>query len=105
MKDQRLIYADPCDLDTLRQALKDADPDNKLCPILMDRIYIQKEAIELLPEIIKEHSKGNKVLMVSDMTPYFRGKDSLKEQIYFLLNPGWCWTTMTMSCMQWMRKV
>lgn len=22
MKDQRLIYADPCDLDTLRQALK-----------------------------------------------------------------------------------
>ena len=27
----------------------------------MDRIYIQKEAIELLPEIIKEHSKGNKV--------------------------------------------
>lgn len=86
MKDQRLIYADPCDLDTLRQALKDADPDNKLCPILMDRIYIQKEAIELLPEIIREHSKGNKVLMVSDMTPYFRGKDSLKEQIYFLLN-------------------
>ena len=61
MKDQRLIYADPCDLDTLRQALKDADPDNRLCPILMDRIYIQKEAIELLPEIIKEHSKGNKV--------------------------------------------
>ena len=60
MKDQRLIYADPCDLDTLRQALKDADPDNRLCPILMDRIYIQKEAIELLPEIIKEHSKGNK---------------------------------------------
>ena len=52
----------------------------------MDRIYIQKEAIELLPEIIREHSKGNKVLMVSDMTPYFRGKDSLKEQIYFLLN-------------------
>ena len=86
MKDQRLIYADPCDLDTLRQALKDADPDNRLCPILMDRIYIQKEAIELLPEIIKEHSKGKKVLMVTDMTPYFRGKDSLKEQIYFLLN-------------------
>ncbi|MCI8292204.1 MAG: sn-glycerol-1-phosphate dehydrogenase [Hespellia sp.] len=86
MTDQRLIYADPRDLDTLRAALKDADPENKLCPILMDRIYIQKQAIELLPEIITEHSKGKKVLMVTDITPYYRGKASLKEEIYFLLN-------------------
>lgn len=86
MKDQRLIYADPRDLDVLRQALEDADPEGKLCPILMDRIYIQKQAVELLPEIIREHSKGKRVLMVSDMTPYFRGQESLKEQIYFLLS-------------------
>ncbi|MDO4288196.1 MAG: iron-containing alcohol dehydrogenase [Eubacterium sp.] len=86
MADQRLIYADPRDLDTLRTALKDNDPDGKLCPILMDRIYIQKNAIELLPEIILEHAKGKKILMVTDMTPYYRGEESLKEQVYYLLN-------------------
>ena len=69
--DPRLIYADPRDLDTLRNALKDNDPEGKLCPILMDQIYIQKKAIELLPEIISEHTRGKKILMVSDMTPYF----------------------------------
>ena len=66
--------------------MKDADPDNRLCPILMDRIYIQKEAIELLPEIIKENIQRKIKSDGIDMTPYFRGKDSLKEQIYFLLN-------------------
>lgn len=86
MADERLIYADPRDLDTLRAALKDSDTDNKLCPIEMDKIYIQKEAIELLPEIVKEHAKGDKVLMVTDMTPYYRGETSLKEFIYFLLS-------------------
>ena len=86
MADQRLVYADPCDLDALRQALADNDPEHKLCPIQMDRIYIQHQAIELLPDIIREHAKGPKVLMVTDATPYFRGERSLKEEIYFLLS-------------------
>ena len=86
MADLRLINADPRDLDTLRTALKDADPENKLCPILMDRIYIQKEAIELLPGIVADYSKTKNILMVTDMTPYYRGSVSLKEMIYFLLN-------------------
>ena len=96
MADPRLIYADPRDLDTLRNALKDNDPEGKLCPILMDQIYIQKKAIELLPEIISEHTRGKKILMVSDMTPYFRGKDSLKEQIYYLLSQNFdvLWLTL-----------
>ena len=88
MKDQRLSYPDPCDLDTLRQALKDADPDNRLCPILMDRIYIQKEAIELLPEIIKEHSKGNKVLMVSRYDSVFPWKRKSERADLFPAESG-----------------
>lgn len=57
MADRRLSHADPRDLDTLRAALAEADPEKKLCPIEMDRIYIQKQAVELLPEIINEYSK------------------------------------------------
>lgn len=86
MADPRLEYADPCDLDALRQALADNDPEHKLCPIQMDRIYIQNQAIELLPDIVREHAKGPRVLMVTDATPYYRGKRSLKEEIYFLLS-------------------
>lgn len=86
MTDPRLIHADPRDLDTLREALKDADPENRLCPIKMDRIYIQKQAVELLPEIAEQYSIKKKLLMVTDMTPYFRGTESLKEVIFFLLS-------------------
>ena len=86
MADPRLEYADPCDLTALRQALADADPEHKLCPIQMDRIYIQTQALELLPSIVKEHASGTRVLMVSDATPYHRGTDSVKEEIYFSLS-------------------
>ena len=89
MADQRLIHADPRDLVTLRAALKDADPENKLCPIKMDRIYIRKQAIELLPKIAGEYTKSKKLLMVTDMTPYYRGDTSLKEMIYFLLSQSY----------------
>lgn len=85
MADMRLSHADPRDLDTLRAALAEADPEKKLCPIEMDRIYIQKQAVELLPEIINEYSKHKIVLMVTDMTPYYRGNTNLKEMIYYLL--------------------
>lgn len=85
MADKRLEYADPRDLATLRIALKDADTQGKLCPILMDRIYIQNQAIELLPGIVSNYSKTKKVLLVTDETPYFRGDSSLKEMIYFML--------------------
>ena len=85
MADSRLVYADPRDLETIRAALKDADPEGRLQPILMDRIYIQKNAIELLPEIVGNYSKTKKILLVTDATPYFRGTASLKEMIYFLL--------------------
>lgn len=86
MADQRLMYADPRDLDTLRAALGDADPENKLCPIEMDRIYIQKQAVELLPGIVEEYSRRKTVLLVTDMTPYYRGDTNLKEMIYYLLS-------------------
>ena len=45
MTDQRLINADPRDLNGLRAALKGNDPEGRLCPILMERIYIQEKAI------------------------------------------------------------
>ena len=86
MADKRLEYADPRDLASLRAALKDADPEGKLCPILMDRIYIQREAVELLPGIVGDYTKTKKVLLVTDETPYFRDSVSLKEMIYFLLS-------------------
>lgn len=89
MADKRLEQADPCDLEALRQAIRENDPENKTCPIEMDRIIIQNEAIELLPEIVKEFAKGDKkkVLLVSDATmPYLRGDKSVKEEIFFLLS-------------------
>lgn len=87
MTDQRLINADPRDLNGLRAALKGNDPEGRLCPILMERIYIQEKAIECLPEVVESYTKNKKVLMVTDMTPYYRGKNSLKEVIYYLLSP------------------
>ncbi len=87
MTDQRLINADPRDLNGLRAALKGNDPEGRLCPILMERIYIQEKAIECLPEVVEGYTKNKKVLMVTDMTPYYRGKNSLKEVIYYLLSP------------------
>ena len=89
MKDIRLEQADPCDLEGLREAIRDNDKEQKTCPIEMDRIIIQNRAIERLPEIINEFAKGDKkkVLLVSDATsPYLRGSKSVKEEIYFLLS-------------------
>lgn len=86
MEDKRLIYADPKDLYTLQAALRDADPEGRLCPILMDRIYIQNKAVELLPDIIHTYTKSGKILMVTDMTSYYRDNINLKEMIFFLLS-------------------
>ena len=86
MQDPRLTRADPTDLAALRAALRDSDPSNILHPIKMDEIFIQRNAVELLPQIISGQTGGDKVLLVTDSTPYFREAASLKEMIFFLLD-------------------
>lgn len=97
MADQRLTEADPRDLSGLCAALKENDPEGRLCPILMERIYIQERATERLPEVIEDYTKNRKILMVTDMTPYYRKEASLKEMIYFLLSQSFSVTWLALD--------
>ncbi|MGX8702589.1 iron-containing alcohol dehydrogenase [Caproiciproducens sp.] len=87
MQDSRLTMADPTDLATLRVALRESDPDYTLHPIQMDSIFIQRQALEILPQVVSKltNGTGKNILMVTDSTPYFRESSSVKEKVYFLL--------------------
>ena len=47
-----LEWADPTDLDGLREALKLADPERRLSSIGISRVEIGREALSLLPEVV-----------------------------------------------------
>jgi hypothetical protein len=64
-----LEWADPTDLDGLREALELADPERRLAPIGMSRVEIGPEALYLLPEVVAELTRGPHVVLLVDATP------------------------------------
>ncbi len=80
-----LEWADPTDLDGLREALKLADPEGRLAPIGMSRVEIGREALNLLPEVVSELASGPRVVLAMDPAPMRRGGDDLKVGVERLL--------------------
>lgn len=80
---------DPTDLDGLREALRDADPEGRLAPLGMKRIEIGPEALYLLPEVVSELARGDReaprIVLVMDATPMRRGGRDLKAEAERLL--------------------
>src|SRR5918998_5094282 len=76
-----LSGADPADLDALRNALAASDPDGELQPIKMHRIEIGEEALGSLTEVVSELARGDRVVLVADGAPMYRGGENLKEKI------------------------
>ena len=76
-----LSYADPTDLDALREALAASDPDGNLAPIGMSRIEIGPEALNSLVGAVSELTRGRRVVLVADAAPTFRDGEDLKERV------------------------
>lgn len=76
-----LSQADPADLKALREALAASDPDGRLAPIGMSRIDIGSHGLELLPEVVSDLVRGQRVVLVADATPMSRKGEDLKERI------------------------
>ena len=83
-----LSRADPTDLDALREALAAVDPEGRLHPIEMKRIEIGPSALDLLPEIVSELARSERVVLVADATPILRDGEDLKERIARILGEG-----------------
>lgn len=75
-----LSQADPADLEALREALAASDPDGRLAPIGMSRIDIGSHGLELLPEVVSDLVRGQRVVLVADATPISRKGEDLKER-------------------------
>src|SRR5918994_2269724 len=85
-----LAWADPTDLDGLREALGRADPEGRLAPIGMRRIEIAAAALGRLPEVVSElaragHEAPPRVVLVTDATPMRRGEGDPKAEAERLL--------------------
>jgi glycerol-1-phosphate dehydrogenase [NAD(P)+] len=80
-----LSGADPADLDALRNALASSDPDGELQPIKMHRIEIGEEALGSLTEVVSELARGDRVVLVADGAPMYRGGEDLKEKMAYSL--------------------
>src|SRR5919112_3906584 len=76
-----LSHVDPTNLEGLRKALSASDPDGKLAPIETSRIEIGPEALDSLTEAVSELTRGNRVVLVADVTPAYRNGEDLKERI------------------------
>ena len=80
-----LAQADPTDLDGLREILGSADPGGRLAPIGMGRIEIGPDTLYLLPEVVSELARGERVVLVVDATPVRRAGVDVKEEAERLL--------------------
>ena len=82
--------ADPVDLDALRGALGDADPEGRLAPLGMRRIEVGSRVLDLLIECVKElvgdGREEPRVLLVGDATPILRSGEDLKERVERMLS-------------------
>ena len=76
-----LSGADPTDLDALRATLSASDPDGELYPIKMHGIEIGEEALGSLTKIVSELARGDRVVLVADEAPMYRGGENLKEMV------------------------
>jgi glycerol-1-phosphate dehydrogenase [NAD(P)+] len=76
-----LSGADPTDLEALQDALTACDPHGELHPIEMHGIEIGEEALGSLTEIVSELARGDRVVLVADEAPMYRGGENLKEMV------------------------
>ena len=76
-----LSRADPTDLDALSEALAASDPGGKLNPIGISRVEIGPKALDALSEAVSELVQGERVMLVADSTPVYRGGEDLKERV------------------------
>jgi len=79
------IDADPTDLTGLQETLNVSDPQGRLAPIGMSRIEIGPRAIDSLPEVVADLTRGERVMLVTDSTPKTRNGDDLNDQAASLL--------------------
>lgn len=77
--------ADPTDLDALRGALSESDPEGRLAPLGMERIEVGPEVLDLLIECVHELVGGargeSRVLLVGDAAPILRSGEDLKARV------------------------
>ena len=81
-----LAWADPTDLDGLREALGLADPDGRLAPIGMSRIEIGGDALSLLHEVVSNLARAGReaqhVVLAMDATPMRRNDGDPKDEAF-----------------------
>ena len=61
-------WADPIDLDGLREALSLADPESRLASIGVSWVEIGPDTLDLLPEVVSELASGSDVVLAMDPT-------------------------------------
>jgi len=76
---------DPADLEQVRALLRAADPENRLAPIGLRRIFVGPDALSVLPAMVAEIARGPRVVLVMDRTPMRRGDRDLKPYVARLL--------------------
>ena len=84
-KNNEPTNVDPMDLAGLQEILDASEPRGRLSPIGMSRIEIGPNAIDRLPEVVADLSRGKRVLFVTDSTPKQRDGDDLNDWIEKLL--------------------
>ncbi|QYJ16070.1 hypothetical protein Rxycam_01901 [Rubrobacter xylanophilus DSM 9941] len=82
---ERLVEADPNDLEGLRAQLRAADPEERLRPIGIKHVEIGPDALTALPEAVADISRGLGVVLVMDSTPMRRGGEDLKDLVERML--------------------
>ncbi len=79
--------ADTTDLDALREALDESDPEGRLAPLGMSRIEVGSGVLDLLVECVCEltgdgdEQEQPRVLLVGDATPILRSGEDLKTRV------------------------
>ena len=79
------INADPTDLAGLQEMLDASDPEGRLSPIGMSWIEIGPNAIDRLPEVVTDLSRGGRIVLVTDSTLKQRNGDDLNDRTEELL--------------------
>jgi len=77
---------DPTNVASIRTALHDADPENRLAPIGLRRVLIGPDVLPALPGLVAEIARGPRVVLVMDRTPMRRGARDLKPVVARLLS-------------------
>ncbi|CAN5592032.1 sn-glycerol-1-phosphate dehydrogenase [soil metagenome] len=84
-KNNEPTNVDPTDLTGLQEMLDASEPQGQLSPIGMSRIEIEPNVIDLLPEVVADLSQGERIVLVTDLTPKQRNGDDLNDRVEELL--------------------